>query len=461
MKKLDDLDLHPEPKTVGGNGHGVPSISVRKAREGLLLPSRAKALLLATTPNGHDRSARLYELVSLLVEAGATGEAAYVLAQSSAWNKFKDRDDESERIWEAVERSIADHERSEAEIRSVSRGSRNGSHVRAESLTQLIASEEPAAEWCVQGIWQHKGCGFLAGEPKTYKSTFALDLAVALASGVPFLGHFEVPKTGPVLIVQEENTKGIQRSRFLRILRERKLDGKVQEIVKGGVVITPPSGVPVYSMNRKGFSFSSAQKRKNVEREIRRLGPTLVIFDPLQMMMGDLSVRKEGDVAKVLTWLNHLSESYGCGVLIVHHYHKRREEGPQLGGQRMLGSQILHAWLECGIYVQRVHGSRMRIDREYRAFMDPGPFELEFESEDDEDFYRTVVHEQVREKSHPIVDLVNDRPGITLTEAAKKLGVEKPAASKAAKRSGLEVKKMRAKGETGRPQVRLFPSRNE
>ncbi|MFJ8893561.1 AAA family ATPase [Leifsonia sp. NPDC102414] len=61
---------------------------------------------------------------------------------------------------------------------------------------------EPVApmDWLVKGVWALDSFGTLAGEKKTLKTYTLLALALAVASGEPFLGQFEVPKARPVLM---------------------------------------------------------------------------------------------------------------------------------------------------------------------------------------------------------------------------------------------------------------------
>jgi len=49
--------------------------------------------------------------------------------------------------------------------------------------------------WLVDGLWSEEAVGIIGGEPKCCKSFLALDLAVAVAAGVPCLRRFAVPKT--------------------------------------------------------------------------------------------------------------------------------------------------------------------------------------------------------------------------------------------------------------------------
>jgi hypothetical protein len=439
----------------------VPRVSVEDARRGLSLSNRTKRLLQAKSSKGEDRSARLYELTASLIEDGAEAESAFVLARGSVWNKFRGRDDEVQRLWEAVSRASNNSE-----------GASSLQHhyaspraaTRSVKLSTLLGREVPQSEWCVERIWENKGWGFIAGEPKTYKSTFTCDLAVSLATGTPFLGHFNVAKPGPVLIVQEENTENIQWARLNRILRGRDLGGKFHGLSREGSfeVTFPQTDPEIYCLDRDRFSFTRDKKRRTLEADVKAIQPSLVVLDPIQRMMGDLSIRNEKDVSKVLDWLDNLVQSYKCGVLLVHHYHKRREDGPMEGGQRMLGSQALHAWLSCGLYVQRIDGSRMKVSREFRAFGEQGSFELEFQSEDDKDFYHVEVFEGKRGKrksQDELLDLIEERPGITVAEAAKMLKVTRQALEQRVVRlqDDILVKRRKQMKGRGRPSRTLWP----
>ena len=71
----------------------------------------------------------------------------------------------------------------------------------------FISKKTGKPEWLIKDIWQAGTYGMIAGEPKTYKSVLATDLALSVATGKPFLGVYEVMKRGSVLFVQEENNE--------------------------------------------------------------------------------------------------------------------------------------------------------------------------------------------------------------------------------------------------------------
>ena len=88
-------------------------------------------------------------------------------------------------------------------------------------ITDLLKVEEPKEDWLVEGLTPVGGNVLLAGYPKTYKTMFLLELAVALASGTPFLGKFKVPQCRRVGIVLMEDQAHRVRARLKRLCAGR------------------------------------------------------------------------------------------------------------------------------------------------------------------------------------------------------------------------------------------------
>jgi hypothetical protein len=68
----------------------------------------------------------------------------------------------------------------------------------AEVTARVAAAGEP--RWLIQGIWPADAYGVLAAQEKAGKTWAALDLAVSVATGQPWLDHFACPSPGPVLV---------------------------------------------------------------------------------------------------------------------------------------------------------------------------------------------------------------------------------------------------------------------
>ena len=70
------------------------------------------------------------------------------------------------------------------------------------------------ARWLIDALWGRQAVGIVGGEPKCGKSFLALDLAVAVAAGVPCLRHFHPAGSGAVLLFAAEDAGHIVRARL-------------------------------------------------------------------------------------------------------------------------------------------------------------------------------------------------------------------------------------------------------
>src|SRR5580698_4491799 len=77
-----------------------------------------------------------------------------------------------------------------------------------------LAERSEEHRWLVTGLWSEQAVGIAGGEPKCCKSFLALDLAVAVAAGVPCLRRFAVPRAGRVLLFAAEDALHIVRRRL-------------------------------------------------------------------------------------------------------------------------------------------------------------------------------------------------------------------------------------------------------
>jgi RecA-family ATPase len=68
-----------------------------------------------------------------------------------------------------------------------------------------LADGPEQQRWLVDGLWSEQAVGIIGGEPKCGKSFLALDLAVAVAAGIPCLRRFAVSHTGRVLLYPAED----------------------------------------------------------------------------------------------------------------------------------------------------------------------------------------------------------------------------------------------------------------
>lgn len=307
------------------------------------LPTRARKLLRTRTAVQGERSERLWELENLLLDAGMAPEEVVMVVRPTAWNKYRGQRRELAQLWSEVSKAAAQRNHREPQVE---RGPRE-----LVSFDAFVAQRLPKPRWLVESIWSDTAHGILAGEPKTYKSVISTDLAVSVASGSRFLNHFPVPKKGPVILIQEENEPGEVQDRLRRIAHAKALTGKVH-VAGDTLELEPSRSLPIQLLNNEGFDLTEDDDMEWLEAQVKALRPVLVVLDPLYLMMPGVDENSAREVTPVLRRLLSLKQSYGVGILIIHHYHKQNAQSPRQGMARMSGTGVFGRWFESALYVE-------------------------------------------------------------------------------------------------------------
>lgn len=419
------------------------------------LPKRALKLLRTHTAQVGERSERLWELECMLIAAGVPPEEVLILVRETVWNKFAGQRRELPQLWAEVQKAMA-----EVESRKLGTG-----EMKLVPYSQFLAEKTPPQLWTVDGIWSHDAHGLIAGEPKTFKSFVATDLAVSVASGTRFLGRFEVPETGPVIIIQEENTPAMMKDRLEKIATSRGLAGDVRS---NGHQLTysGPDELPIYLMNNQRFNLTDEDHIRLLESWVRELKPRLVVLDPIYLMMPGVDENSAVGLTPVLRDLLTIKQRHNVGMLIVHHYNKPREADERRPGNRISGSGVFYRWFESALYLEKGRTpGEVLMTPEHRGAAPGGSIHLEFDIGEmgEPDYHVDVeIKKEVGAGAlrRIIRDRVNESPGITAQVLADELDVSKERLLRIVTR--LEsVKAYRAKpdGSPGRPPIVLHPYR--
>lgn len=404
-QKWDNLDSVPESEV------GVV-VDEASTHENLLLrlltkykreiPAKVSRMLQyppSRIEPGH-RSDMLWYLESELVKSQIPLEDIVVLIRDSAWNKYRGRSDEQERIYTEVskvyQQSIQGTLRVKEPVDDV-----------LTSYEDIMGSLVDRPGWLIRDIWMRNSHGIVAGEPKTYKSTITTDIAVSVASGAKLWDKYDVEDPGPVLIVQNENAPWIVKSRLEAIIESK---GLVGNVVQAGrtLTITWPPVLPIYHINNSGFSLDSSEDCDMLMSYVEKIRPKLLILDPLYLMFeGDINSAKE--LSPVLQFLLSVRDTYGCSIMVIHHWNKNGSSSR--GGQRMLGSATLHGWTDSSLFLSRDEGDVV-IEREFRGASSGGKLVLQVDA--DEVRYRVRVGEQKadgEDSTGVVLDYLSMYPG--------------------------------------------------
>lgn len=324
------------------------------------IPAKVKHLLLKKSATQGKRSDILWYLENKLSEVGLSPPEIITLVSNSVWNKFKGRADENIRLKSEMQKVVEDkalEPQREIIREQVDEELFDGFNI--ESYTDVMSSLDSAPGWLIEGFWMKESHGIVAGEPKSFKSTLILDMAVAVASGKPFLNKYKVEGAGPVVYIQNENSKWIMKDRLEKIAMNKGLIGEVE--LDDPIKVEWAPDFPLYMINQQSCLLTDPLHQKLIEKTIEKYKPKLIILDPLYLMFdGDINSSKE--LNPILSWLLEIRFKYRCGVILIHHWNKGgNQHNSGRGGQKMMGSGTLHGWIESAWYI-KVDGDKDIVD---------------------------------------------------------------------------------------------------
>jgi len=269
---------------------------------------------------------------------------------------------------------------------------------------------EPEAEgprWLIESLWPDCAVGIIGGQPKSWKSFLALDLALSVSSGTPCLGRYRVPEATSALIYLAEDSLLDVRGRIECLAKSRGL--------ALGALDLDIIAEPVLRLDQD-------RDQRRLRETINRLGPRLLVLDPL-VRLHRLDENSSSEISGLLGYLRELQRGQDVSVVLVHHTSKRAQTRH---GQSLRGTSDLHAWADVGLYLTW-HGDRLRLTSELRTARPPDPVELRLVTEDPE-----ATHLEIHA---PSTGTKADEPQRPLTQRI--LGVLEREAPHALRRSTL------------------------
>lgn len=372
------------------------------------LPASAKKLLRTKPEQADgDRSVTLWKLENMLLEAGLSPGDVFVLAKNSAWNKYRGQQREEAQLWNEVMRASArlatDKPDKAAKPRRKKRKSKSSARAqvtkRIESrkkegkpgilgvpLEKFLAQPHPKPSWLVKDIWTTGSCGVISGEWKGYKSLIALDLALSVATGSPFLDKFPIGNGEPghiaepqsVLYLHEEGSPGLIADRLVRIAESKGLVGAdIGRAFRNGkeiefslkpsndprwkarwrsideVEIYLPRTAPLHVSTFPGLDLTEPDSIELLHDTIVANNHKLAILESLYLITGDTDENEAKELRPTLLAISEVSRATGCAIAISHHYNKTKDDSRRKLA-RISGTGVIARWLASGLFLERV-----------------------------------------------------------------------------------------------------------
>lgn len=206
------------------------------------------------------------------------------------------------------------------------------------SLSDIFAEPPAEAHFLIdQGVLPKGGRLLVSGSPKVGKSILVEDMALSLASGIPFLRRFGVADIN--------STPGIRTLLLDREVSERSLYERLKMMID----------------NRPGYQaamdnlfvdhkFRLTLDGDRAEEDLCNLvfanGAQVVILDTAYKFFGSTDMNSQTGVAKAFAILDRVIDRTGVSVVLTHH-HRKGSNGAQSGGpsaDSVVGSFLWTGW---------------------------------------------------------------------------------------------------------------------
>ena len=281
-----------------------------------------------------------------------------------------------------------------------------------------IQNQENAQRWLVEALWGASSVGVIGGAPKCAKTWLGLDMALSVATGTACLGKYAVPEPGPVLVYLAEDALLVVRERVAGMARHRGLD---------------LAGVAIHVITAPVLRLDRGPDRARLWETTKRLGPRLLILDPLVRLHG-IDENHAGEVAELLAYFRSLQRQLDLSVLLVHHTRKNAAGGAA-AGQGLRGSGDIHAFGDSNLYLRRSR-EHLVLSSEHRAAPAATSVTLELVATDEKTTHLEVVGElrdgsaklstdgKRRSLEERLLDLLGQGVTVTRAKLRDSLGVK-------------------------------------
>jgi len=244
------------------------------------------------------------------------------------------------------------------------------------------------------------GCVFLAGAPKSGKSWFGLDLALAVASGGDYLGR-PVENPGRVLLVDTETPARQLQDRVRKLAHGRNLEsGALAQLAL---------------MHGERLRLDQGEGFQALLASVMQYTPRLILLDCLVRFHG-LDENSAQEMAWFLGQLRELTRVCDSTLVLVHHLAKGAGENGRRNGAGLRGSGDLWGWYDAAVFAKR-DGLDITLEFESRFCPDQVPAHVRLDIDEDDDSARVRLLDHLAfqaASADRVLDVLRESPeGLT------------------------------------------------
>ena len=197
------------------------------------------------------------------------------------------------------------------------------------SPSRILPAGGDLVDWLVPGVIHKGGKGIFVAPPKAGKSMVALDLAIALAHALPWLG-IPIPQKRRVALVSREDGPGMTMQRLKRFATGRRLRFDTIDTVL----------VNTFAQ-RSTFAIDKEEDIANLCKWLIHEKAEICIFDVLNRLHSAANENDAMEMTRVMGCFDRIRLETGCDVAVIHHDAKNGGTG---GQRKPRGSGAIDSW---------------------------------------------------------------------------------------------------------------------
>jgi archaellum biogenesis ATPase FlaH len=149
----------------------------------------------------------------------------------------------------------------------------------------------------------------VVGDPGTGKSYLTIDWASRVSKGEPFPFYDE--------------DKGIDEIKPSKVIFQNGEDG-IEDTIKERLIVSEANQENIYIINEIDNPLFNLNDLERFEKALKEQSPRLVIIDPLQRYLGNISMNSASEVRQLLAPIGNLAIKYNCTIILVMHKNKSK-----------------------------------------------------------------------------------------------------------------------------------------
>jgi len=263
--------------------------------------------------------------------------------------------------------------------------------------------------WLIEGWLPDQTIALMVAPPGSFKTWLEFDAAISIAGGYPFLDGIEPDRTGPVLLVQQEDFPGQITERLATIQAVREGIAKPKYYPGDKMfVVEFPGDLPIVVHEDAKLKFGDPVVMEAFHKVIDKFRPALTVIDPLYSAAGSDDFM--ASAVQDMLALKNMRKAYNTSFLIAHHTHKGSNS---LNRERLWGSQFLNGWLETGWQIVKIEGEESLIVQRHTKVAGPqGHVLIKQHIDTGHDWkYAPIVQEITAEEVADILSAQSPKPG--------------------------------------------------